>query len=508
LSRCLEFARKILEGNGSLALVLALAAFVRCVGLSHHPLWYDEAFSVLIASKGPEAMLRGTLTLSGSSAADVHPILYYLILWRWMQAFGSSVLWVRVLSALVGLATVALAWILARDLLGAQAGTVAALLIAFSPFQVHYSQEVRMYAFLAAFLLGASLALWRGTWKGGWAWWACLSLCSSLALYTHLLAAVFLAPLYLSPLLWRRFRALRNALLSALGSILLFLPWLLQVPFQVARVASGYWVPRPGISDLITTLLVFVNELPVPSALLPVSLFIAVLMLVVAIQGTVRSWGPEQGQAWGGIWFGYLSIAPVLLGFLISQWRSVFIARGFIASGAFFLLWVCWTLCCTSVPRLVRTVGLGLLVVAMIGGLYYRYTYDGFPYAPFPKLVSDLQAGMRPGGIVVHSNKITMLPSVYYAASLPQRYIRDIPGSAGDTLAPETQQALGLLASSSAEEAVGNAPSVDYVVFEQELEQYQSLTGAPDPSLTWLSARFVLMARVRYGDLWLYEFSH
>ncbi len=507
MRRWADSAGRILEGRGSLPLVIGLAALARLVGLGHRPLWYDEAFSVLIAQKGPQAMLRGTLTLTGSSAADVHPVLYYVLLWRWMETFGESVIGVRLLSALFGLVTVALVWILARDLLGPQVGTIAALLIAVSPFQVHYSQEVRMYSMLAAFLLGATLALWRGTWKGGWPWWVCLSVCTALAMYTHLLAVAFLVPLYLTPLLWKKLRALRNAAFAGLGSILLFLPWLMQVPSQVTKVASGYWVPRPGVQDLVSTLLVFVNELPVPAAVLPVSLFIAILLLVLAVFQTARVRNGGSAQARWGFWFGYLATAPVLLAFLLSQWLSVFVQRAFIASGIFFVVWVCWALSRTSVPRLVRTLGLGIFLFVQLSGLYYHYAYGGFPYAPFPILVSTLKSVMCPGDVVLHSNKLTMLPSVYYGPDLPQSYLRDVPGSPSDTLAPETQRVLGLLASDNPGEAVGDARRVDFIVFQQELDEYEAQSGSADPNLTWLSARFTLRAKIQLGDLRLYEFS-
>jgi hypothetical protein len=100
-----------------------------------------------------------------------------------------------------------------------------------------------------------------------------------------------------------------------------------------------------------------------------------------------------------------------------------------------------------------------------------------------------------------------MLPSVYYGPDLPQSYLRDVPGSASDTLAPETQRVLGLVASDSPGEAVGNAQRVDFIVFQQELDEYEAQTGSPDPNLAWLSARFILRTKIQLGDLWLYEFS-
>ncbi|MCJ7811132.1 MAG: hypothetical protein MUP62_02910, partial [Dehalococcoidia bacterium] len=57
--------------------ILFLGLAARLPGLQSRPLWYDEAFAVLFSSKGPAAMLRGTLAVEGGVAADVHPILYY-----------------------------------------------------------------------------------------------------------------------------------------------------------------------------------------------------------------------------------------------------------------------------------------------------------------------------------------------------------------------------------------------------------------------------------------------
>ncbi|PIZ25087.1 MAG: hypothetical protein COY47_07905, partial [Chloroflexi bacterium CG_4_10_14_0_8_um_filter_57_5] len=43
-------------------------------------------------------MIYGTLTSTGVGVADIHPLGYYTLLWLWMQAFGSSLTAVRILS--------------------------------------------------------------------------------------------------------------------------------------------------------------------------------------------------------------------------------------------------------------------------------------------------------------------------------------------------------------------------------------------------------------------------
>ena len=88
-------------GSIELAAVLLVALIARLIGIVSRPIWYDEAFAILFAEKGPAAMLKGTLApdISGA-AADIHPLAYYTMLWGWMKLFGESLLSVRLLSVI------------------------------------------------------------------------------------------------------------------------------------------------------------------------------------------------------------------------------------------------------------------------------------------------------------------------------------------------------------------------------------------------------------------------
>ena len=88
-----------------LALILLLALALRLINLGGRPLWYDEAFAVLFAEKGLDAMLYGTLEPVDGGAADIHPLLYYTTLNGWMSFWGQSPFAVRLWSVLLGVAT-------------------------------------------------------------------------------------------------------------------------------------------------------------------------------------------------------------------------------------------------------------------------------------------------------------------------------------------------------------------------------------------------------------------
>ncbi|HEX5414095.1 MAG TPA: glycosyltransferase family 39 protein, partial [Chloroflexota bacterium] len=139
------------RGRGGEAIVLLLAFALRLVLLPEATIWFDEGVSVWL---GRMPLLR----MAAWTAHDTHPPLYFALLHYWMSLAGDSEFSVRFLSVLVGTATVAVLYQLARTLFPnlPRVALVAALLLATSRFSVWWSQETRMYA-LAALLAGLNL---------------------------------------------------------------------------------------------------------------------------------------------------------------------------------------------------------------------------------------------------------------------------------------------------------------------------------------------------------------
>ena len=243
--------------------VLFVGLLARLPTIMSRPLWYDEAFAVLFSAEGPRAMSYGTLVVDQGIAADVHPLGYYTLLWAWQAVAGGSPLAVRALSVVLGLVLVYLGYRLARKLFNERIATLAALALALSPFQVHYSQEVRMYALLAVLLLSATLVYWKALEEGSLRYWLAFAVLGAAAQYTHTLAGLFLIPLGLTPLWRRQWSNLGKTVLAGLLAILLYLPWLIYLPSQLSRVRWAYWIPRPGVAELVRTWLVFAAGLPV-----------------------------------------------------------------------------------------------------------------------------------------------------------------------------------------------------------------------------------------------------
>ena len=489
--------------------VFLLALVVRLLGIASRPIWYDEAFAILFSAKGPAAMLRGTLTPDPSgAAADIHPLAYYTLLWGWMKVFGESLVSVRLLSILFGLGTLILAYLLLRSMFAnPQLALLGALGLALSPFQVHYSQEIRMYSLLALALTGATLALWQGLHSAQWRWWLLFSFCAALAQYTQNLAAFYLVPLALTPVLLRRWEKVKATLLAGIGALLLYLPWLLQLPAQFAKIEKSYWVERPTLRNIFTTLLSYVTNLPIAERWISLALAVTLVVLALAAYQTWLAWRGQRPGAQRGLWLAYLAFAPAMLMFIVSQWRPVYVERALLPSGVSFWLWLAWALAGAGMPRLLRFINFGLLTAGILLGLGMHLTYSGFPYGPYAALDAALESRFQAGDVILHSNKLTVLPALYFAPRLEQRFIADPPGAGSDTLAPATQQVLGIQASKTLEMATQGKQRVWFIIFQQSIDEATQAGLPTHPQLTWLDAHFQYQTVEDWGPILLYVYS-
>ncbi|MGH2452675.1 MAG: glycosyltransferase family 39 protein [bacterium] len=158
---------------------LAAGAAVRLWRLETKSLWFDEAYSVFVANQ-PLVDIPRLLRLY-----DTHPPLHYVLLHFWMPLVGSSEMAVRGLSVAASVGVIALTYLFARRLAEGRVAALAALIVAFSPFQIIAAQEARMYPFLTLFSLGASYALWLALEGGRRRYWIVYAALLFLALTTH-----------------------------------------------------------------------------------------------------------------------------------------------------------------------------------------------------------------------------------------------------------------------------------------------------------------------------------
>jgi mannosyltransferase len=218
---------------GFLALLFVVAFALRALNLTAQSLWADEGNSVRLV----ERPLRFVID---AARADVHPPGYYLVLWGWAKLFGQGERAVRALSVVIGLALVGVVYLLGHRLFGARAAWLGAFCAAVSPFQVQYSQEVRMYILVAFLGISATYVFVRwleavgsGT-SRSWRWGVLYAATIAAGLWTHYSFPLVIAALDVAWLAWWAHRRQEEgwgtlALLWAgahLVALVLYLPWL------------------------------------------------------------------------------------------------------------------------------------------------------------------------------------------------------------------------------------------------------------------------------------------
>lgn len=495
------------QSNLIIVAILIFALFIRLLGVISRPIWYDEAFSILFAEKGLNAMLFGTLAPTGAGSADIHPLGYYTLLWLWMGPFGRSLVATRLLSIVTGLVSVYLIYLIAFEALSdRKAAHLSMFIAALAPFQVHYAQEIRMYSLLLMWLLLATFAYQRGAKTRSWKWWGIFAVAAALAQYTHNLAAFYLVPLALLPILQKDWKTFQAVVLAAFSALILYFPWLIQLPTQFAKVQQAYWVERPDISKLFTLLLVYTTNTPIPENLISSALLIALILATIGFQQTVKTALLPQG-ARNNPELLYLSFGPPLLLFLFSQWRPVYVERALLASGAIFCIWLAWVLLRSNLSKIVQYSLSGLLVMSFLLGVYQHITYRDFPYGPFKELQLSLRQRGQPQDVIVHSNKLSFLPAMFYDPNLSQTFIGDPPGSRSDTLATATQQVLGIRAQLDIQTATRDATRVWYIIYQRALEEYETHETSIHPDLEYLNSNYRIELQESWGGLQLYLYS-
>ena len=139
------------------AAFLALAVFARMAGLGSYPDGLVGAETEVRAAVS--SVLEGRPVGLWSEAAGGQPTGFAYLLASWSGAFGKSVASLRIASALLGLAAVAMFFVYCRALFGARAALLGGMLLAFSLWHIGYSRLAVPVGALVLLQLAASYLL-------------------------------------------------------------------------------------------------------------------------------------------------------------------------------------------------------------------------------------------------------------------------------------------------------------------------------------------------------------
>ncbi len=457
------------------ALVILLAGFAaRLFRLGAASLWYDETVSLFLAR-------QDLISLTRHTAGDIHPPLYYYLLHFWGQFAGWSEFSAAFVSLFFGVLLIALVYRVAREWLDVRnpfstsppgsrgsfrklvsVGILAASLVAISPYNLWYSQEVRMYT-LGAVLGLASVYFFvkmlssdhrpatadrRVPIVTRYSSLIAYAVVSVLGLYTlyyflfviafeNLVALVWLASDFKSAIPTGRF-AVRNrqsAILqwvsSQLAVVVLYLPWL---PIAFRQATNPPVPPWRGFTPLGDVLVESFSALALGQSVDWHSpgvwgiLLLVALIMVSSFNFQVTSKNPKL-KTWNLklLLLGY-TFVPLLLIFVFSLWKPLYHVRYIFLYSPAFYIWLAFGLSQILDLRITshasriafyvfRFSSYAVFLLLMVAGIYSAYNFWFEPRYASDDLrgaVKRLAAEWRPGDAILLDAGYTYTAFDYY----------------------------------------------------------------------------------------------
>jgi mannosyltransferase len=368
----------------SVLIPAAAAAILGITTIGSKSMWLDEGFSASVIQL-PTIDLLSYLLHHEMQASPYYPVLQ-----AW-SALGHGEAWLRLLSVVFGVIGVAATYALGRRF---GVALPAALLLAVSPYFIHYEQEVRAYTLLVAWSAITTLAYVRLLDRPNR--WRALAYVVAAAglLYIHTLSGWMLVA---------------HALLTfvSVGAhwrwrlLALYIPVLiLAIPlirFLIINRERVDWIPS------VTPSLIG-HEL---SQLLGAAL-VALALTVVTVLGVARGWRRELPVLRLPLLLVTLTIGGVLLMSLLIQ--PLFVSRYLIGVLPFVFIIVARAAAALPWPRAIMAGLLGLSLVSTGSWLVNGVKDDWRAAAAY------VEANLQPGdGVVIWPN-FYRLPFAYYAA--------------------------------------------------------------------------------------------
>lgn len=311
-----------------MAILAGLA--LRLWDVGRESFWLDEAGRAAIASL-PLADVPHSVAV-----VELSPPLYHLLLHFWMRFVGSGDVAVRLLSALLFVPSVPLAWSLGSAAIGRSGAAAMAGLVAANPFAVHYGQEAAMYALVLPLSLGAlraAIGVIEGPPHQRPPWLAAYVVLGGLALYTHYYAGFLLAAVGLVGVAHSAVHRARHGVIAWCGAhaviALAFVPWL-GVAIEQAGLAASV-ADWSGVSP-IEALPRYAGAV-FAGAADPWAAPLGMALLGAAGVGAWRLRRRPAGPALAWLLLAVL-ILPLVLGTVSSGFLHSFRERGFVAVAA------------------------------------------------------------------------------------------------------------------------------------------------------------------------------
>lgn len=229
--------RKFIDGikeNKWLILILFLGIFLRIYGIETESFWLDESETVFATQKTPSYIVSNLYTnilapeIFGPGRGGGSMPLSYILFYYWTKLVGLNEFKLRLLSAIFGVISIYLIYLLGKELFNRKVGLVAAFILAINHQHIYYSQEARTYSFLVMSAIFSVYFLHKMLFECKFYHIIFYSLATIALLYSHYYSIFLLIfeILYALIILVNYRSNVKKAIISGFIILLAYLPWL------------------------------------------------------------------------------------------------------------------------------------------------------------------------------------------------------------------------------------------------------------------------------------------
>lgn len=238
-------------------IILFLAFLLRVNSYDFYSMWPDELFTIIIASNPFNHI--SNMFLDGGN-----PPLFYLLLRIWFCLFGVSIFSARLITIIIGIASVFTIYLMLKELFGTKHAYLGMFLTTINFLNIFYSQELRCYIF-SIFLIPLAILFFveyidNTSFKNA----AKYFLIAAILVNTHYYCCLYIFANFVFGIIYLCKNSLSKAkdlisffklnfliLLSTLPYILLLLHIYNKNVFADANL---WWMPKWSLSLLVTTI--------------------------------------------------------------------------------------------------------------------------------------------------------------------------------------------------------------------------------------------------------------
>lgn len=406
-----------------LILIILLGAGLRIHHLDAEDLWHDEISTVNNALKPWSEVELEPFNVT-------HFLFNIFIMHFWLK-LGTTAFIIRLFSALVGIATIPVIYLIGLRLFDEKVGLLSALILALSSYHIYYSQEARAYALQVFLILLIVYFFYRTIETDKLQFWIITTVISIFTIYLQ--AITFITWIALNIYyIWRlmlkkeKFR-ITPWFISQWAVLIVCTPYLIYLTRPEMSITTA-WIPRPTIQDIGNTFEFFTMGwvywvLPQILVQFFVPLFIFFLFLSGLIfKNSARkiSLKLERNQEVIFVW--YLFAIPFMLFYLISFKKPTFLSyRYLIIILPFFYMLVAHGISKLE-NRTIKFIAVCLLLSGMAVGL--RTHYHEVKKIPWSEIAQYLDKnGQKTDMILIHEQFWETALSYYLKSSIPVQRI-------------------------------------------------------------------------------------